>query len=82
MLRTSGGFSSLDYGVSPHQYPDATQSLLHGPASSAVQMVEHILTTASVLDEWLSSNRLRLNPEKCQLIWLGGCLQLSHIDLE
>ena len=68
------------YGVSSHQFADDTQALLHGPASSAVQMVERLQEASSAVDTWLSSNRLRLNPDKTQFIWLGGRLQLHKID--
>ena len=39
------------------------------------------LTTqaSSALDAWISSNRLRLNPDKKQFMWPGGCLQLDNI---
>ena len=34
------------------------------------------------LEAWMSSNRLRLNSSKTQLIWLGTRQQLAKIDLE
>src|SRR6218665_1409431 len=37
--------------------------------------------TLDALQVWMSSNRLRLNPAKTQLIWLGMPQQLSKIDL-
>ena len=70
------------FGVCSHQFADDTQALLHGPASSAVQMVESLLEASSALEAWLSSNRLRLNPDKTQFIWLGGRLQLDKIDTD
>jgi len=68
------------FGMSSHQFADDTQAFLHGPASSAVQMVERLLEASSAVDAWLASNRLRLNPDKTQYIWLGGRLQLKKID--
>ena len=67
-------------GVSSHQYADDTQAFLHGPASTASDMVERILEASAALNRWLSSNRLRLNQDKTQYIWLGGRTQLSKID--
>jgi hypothetical protein len=69
-------------GVLSHQYADDTQAFLHGPASSAARMVEQILEASSALDLWLSSNRLRLNPDKTQYIWLGSRIQLARIDMD
>lgn len=34
-----------------------------------------------LLNEWMSSNRLRLNPLKTQYIWLGTRQQLAKLDL-
>ena len=45
-------------------------------------MVERLLEASSAIDAWLSSNRLRLNPDKTQFIWLGGRLQLNKIDTD
>src|SRR6218665_685733 len=68
-------------GVSSHQYADDTQAYLHGPDATA-SMVERILEASDALDRWLSSNRLRLNQDKTQHIWLGSHAQLSQIDLD
>ena len=38
------------------------QTHLRGPSSSAVPMAEHLLEALSVLDVWLSSSHLWLNP--------------------
>jgi len=44
---------------------------------------QHIMNFASdVLDRWQSSNRLRLNQDKTQHIWLGSRAQLSKIDFD
>src|SRR6218665_2169164 len=42
------------------------------PASSTVKMVDGLLGASSASVSWLSSNRLRLNPDKTQFIWLDG----------
>ena len=69
-------------GVSSHQYADETQAYLHGPAATASSMVERILEVSDALDRWLSPNRLRLNQDKTQHIWLGTRAQLSKIDTD
>jgi hypothetical protein len=30
--------------------------------------------------EWMKSNRLKLNPDKTQFIWIGGRAQLKKIN--
>src|ERR1043165_9167987 len=42
-------------------------------------MVERLLEASSAIDAWLSSNRLRLNPDKTQFIWLGGRFHSLHL---
>ena len=69
-------------GVLSHQYADDTQAYLHGPATTAPAMVERILEASIALDQWLSSNRLRLNQDKTQFIWLGGRAQLTKINVD
>jgi hypothetical protein len=69
-------------GVLSHQYADDTQAYLHGPANTADVMVERILEASAALDRWLSSNRLRLNQDKTQYIWLGTRAQLAKIDTD
>ena len=34
-----------------------------------------------VLETWMSTNRLRLNPSKAQFIWFGTLQQLAKLDL-
>jgi len=69
-------------GVSAHQYADDTQAFAHGPASAAASLVARVLEATTTLDLWMSSNRLRLNSDKTQFIWLGGRAQLAKIDME
>src|SRR5678816_575951 len=69
-------------GVSAHQYADDTQAFAHGPASTAASLVVRVLEATTTLDLWMSSNRLRLNSDKTQFIWLGGRAQLAKVDME
>src|SRR5688572_13917248 len=45
-------------------------------------MVERIVEASAALDRWLSSNRLRLNQDNTQYIWLGSHAQLTKIDAD
>jgi hypothetical protein len=69
-------------GASAHQYADDTQAFVHGPPTAAASLVVTILDATSALNQWMSSNRLRLNSDKTQYIWLGGRAQLAKIDME
>ena len=69
-------------GASAHQYADDTQAFVHGSPSAASSLVATILDATMELNQWMSSNRLRLNSDKTQFIWLGGRVQLAKIDME
>jgi len=68
------------HGVDLHSYADDTQ-LYTGCSSidaskSAVQL-QHCIEE---VDKWMSSNRLRLNAEKTQFIWLDYPQILAKIN--
>src|SRR6218665_2680990 len=64
-----------------HLYADDIQAYLHCPASHATSAVLAISKTLDVLETWMSTNRLRLNPSKTQFIWFGTRQQLAKLDL-
>ena len=33
------------------------------------------------VNEWMRASRLRLNPSKMQVMWLGSSQQLVHVDI-
>jgi len=62
-------------------YADDLQAYIHCLATQADAAVGTMSRAMETLQSWMSSNRLRLNPTKTQLIWLGKPQQLSKIDL-
>ena len=60
---------SLGFGV--HLYADDTQ--FHGSCavSEAVGLASRAVRVVNEIKNWMSSNRLRLNADKTQFIWLG-----------
>ena len=66
--------------ASVHLYADDTQ--LYGfcrPAASAA-LAQRILVAVDGVSSWMASNRLRLNLDKTQFIWLGSRERLAMID--
>ena len=71
-----------EHGVNYHAYTDDTQLYLRcglDDTSIAVQKLEHCITD---INQWMSANRLKLDPDKTELLWsgsrhslyrLGGC---------
>ena len=74
----SGIVLSARLGV--QQYADDTQSYIHCRAKEALQAVHLIHCSLEAIHKWMSSNRLKLNPDKTQFIWLGTRFQLGEID--
>jgi len=68
--------------VLSQSYADDIQAYVHCSAGQAVTAVGAIERATETLQNWMSTNRLRLNPTKTQLIWLGTRQQLAKIDLE
>src|SRR6218665_501341 len=64
-----------------HLYADDIQAYIHCPASNATSAVLAISKTLDVLETWMSTNRLMLNPSKTQFIWFGTWQQLAKLDL-
>ena len=67
-------------GLNAHQYADDVQAYLHCRAAGAVDAMDRLQTVLDDLHQWMQSNRLKLNPDKTQFIWLGNRYQLQKID--
>jgi len=49
---------------------DDTQVYISAPAASAPITVQHFVACMECIDAWMTSNRLKMNTNKTQLIWL------------
>src|SRR6218665_1067304 len=60
-----------------------TIQYLHCLASSATTdvLLQRAKHDMGVLETWMTTNYLRLNPSKTQFIWLGTLQQLAKLDL-
>ena len=65
-----------------HQYADDCQVYLSVPATEAVTAVDRLSQCVADLSIWLSSSRLRLNPWKTLVIWLGGKHQVAKVPVD
>jgi len=48
----------------------------------AAATVDHFSRCLDDVEAWLSSSRLRLNPDKTQVLWLGSKFQLLKVDIQ
>ena len=68
------------FGIQIHCYADDVQLYIHCLATDAPIAVARLLACIGAIDKWMGSNKLKLNADKTQLIWLGTRQQLVKID--
>ena len=66
-------------GLTSHSYADDTQLYVSAPAPFAMTTVQQFVSCVQKVDAWMSSNRLKMNVDKTQLIWLGTRQQLDKL---
>ena len=54
---------------------------ISAPATSASTIVQRFTSCVDRIDAWMSSNRLRMNADKTQLLWLGTRQQLNKLSV-
>ena len=69
------------FNVSIHCYADDIQLYVTCFAADAPAAVARLLACIEVINRWLGSNKLKMNPDKTQLIWLGTWQQLAKIAI-
>ena len=69
-----------DFGLNVHCYADDGQLYISSKAGAAESSIERVTACINQLDRWMSSNRLKLNSDKTQLIWLGSRQQLLKVN--
>ena len=69
------------YGVNCHCYAYVMQVYANVPATMADAESLRLADCIVQLDQWMSKNRLKLNADKTQLIWLGIRQQLAKLTV-
>ena len=69
------------HGVDVHQYADDIQLYLSVPPADAAVAVDRLGACLVDVEAWLKASRLRLNPSKTQVMWLGSAQQLAKVQL-
>ena len=67
-------------GLEVDGYADDLQVRCSGPAHQQAALVSRLTAGIVAIREWFADNRLRLNEDKTQVIWLGTRQQLTKID--
>ena len=68
--------------VSGHPYIDDTQVYISMPTVYYLEATDHLTTCITPICDWMASNRLKLNEDKTQIIWLGTRQQLDKITVQ
>ena len=71
----------LRQGLHIHQCADDSQVYISVPVSDARIAVHSFAVCVHEINEWMRTSRLRLNPTKTQVMWLGSGQQLKHVDI-
>ena len=73
---------AYQHGLGIHCYADDGQIYVFDKAAAAVGMINKFASCIKEIDRWMPSNRLKLNSEKIQFIWLGSQQQLSKVGVD
>jgi len=59
------------YGVKLHAFTDDNQLHVHCDLSNVLSSVKMLEQCISAISQWMSTNRLKLNADKTELMWAG-----------
>ena len=83
LLYTAELFNVIaECGCTGHAYPDDTQVYVNTPATDHSDAIDRLTTCIMRIRDWMASDRLKLNDEKTQIIWLGTCQQLDKVTIQ
>jgi len=70
-----------EHGLRLHQYADDSQIYISVALRDATHAVQRFTDCVSDISDWMSASRLRLNPTKMEVMWLGSNRQLGQITI-
>lgn len=69
------------HGLEGHAYADDTQMYFHSSPDQVNNYIPKVMACIKEINEWMTSNRLRLNPDKTEFIWFASNYNLKHASL-
>jgi len=69
------------HGLNLHQYADDTHVYVSTLAKETEAAVIRLSACLVDIEAWLKASRLRLNPTKTQVMWLGSPQQLAKVSI-
>ena len=73
---------AISHGVGAHSYADDSQLYLHCPSTDQSTAALSLAECIESVERWMRSNRLKLNSDKTQFMWLGSRQQLAKIETQ
>ena len=71
----------INHGCQVHLYADDCQVYVSVPVDAVSSATTRLSQCIADVAEWFSMNRLRLNPAKTQVIWLGSKQLVDKVDI-
>ena len=65
-----------------HQYADDTQLYTSCKPSSILNTVEQITSSTSDINDWMTSNKLKMNNDKTEIMACGTLVKLKQINID
>ena len=69
-------------GLNTHAYADDQQIYIHCLPSNSQSAVSQFAECFSNIENWMLCNRLQLNANKTELIWIGSRTKLNQVDID
>jgi len=69
-----------EHKVNLHGYADDTQLYIHCQPDETAAAVAVLECCIKDVDDWMSPNRLKLNMDKTELLWVGTKYNLSKLN--
>ena len=83
LLYMAGLFDIIEQrGLTAHSYADDAQVYISIPAIDVPAAADRFVSCVEDIEQWMGSNRLKMNVDKTQLIWIGTRQQLSKISVK
>ena len=70
------------HGFFAHSYADDLQIYDHSSQTTCLNLVPRMSACIEEISTWMASNRLKLNPSKTEVIWLGSSRRLKHCPMD
>ena len=71
-----------DQGIKAHSYADGKQVHVSTGAADVETAVHRFVSCTERIESWICSNRLKMNADKTQVIWIGSRQQLAEIEIK